>query len=47
MDEVLDVVTQAWAQNPARVVLAIAATPFVVAAGWFVLVVAILAGSPA
>lgn len=44
MAEVIDVISQAWAQSPARVAAAIAFTPVVVVAGWFVLAVAILAG---
>lgn len=47
MDEVLDVVAQAWAESPARVVAAIALAPVVVIVGWLVLVVAIVAGSAA
>jgi hypothetical protein len=42
-----ELVAEAWAQSPRRTLAAIAATPLVVAAAWVVLVVAIVAGSPA
>ncbi len=41
-----DVVAQAWAQGPAHVVAAVLLTPVAVLAGWVVLVVAIVAGTP-
>jgi hypothetical protein len=44
---IADIARQAWAQNPARVLAAIAAVPVVVLACWLLLVVAIVAGSPA
>jgi hypothetical protein len=44
---ILSIVREAWAQSPARVVGSVIAAPFVVAAAWVVLVVAIVAGTPA
>ena len=41
-----DVIAQAWAESPARVVGAVLAAPFMVAALWALLVVVIVAGSP-
>lgn len=37
----------AWAQSPARTVASVALTPVVVVVAWALLVVAIVAGSPA
>lgn len=42
-----DVVRQAWAQSPGGVLAAIALTPVALLACWVLLVVAIVAGSPA
>lgn len=42
-----EIVRDAWAQSPARVIGSVIAAPFVVAAWWVVLVVAIVAGTPA
>jgi hypothetical protein len=42
-----DVVADAWAQSPRRVLAAIAAVPVVVLVVWLLLVVAIVAGTPA
>lgn len=41
------VIAEAWAQSPAQVVAAVLLTPLAVMVGWAVLVVAIVAGSPA
>lgn len=42
-----EVVRQAWAQSPGQVIAALALTPVAVLACWVLLVVAIVAGSPA
>ena len=42
-----EVIAQAWAQSPAGVIAAIALTPVAVLVCWFLLVVAIVAGTPA
>jgi hypothetical protein len=42
-----EVIAEAWAQSPAGVLAAVLLAPVVVLVGWFVLVVAILAGAPA
>ena len=41
------VVREAWAHSPGEVIAAIALTPVAVLVGWFLLVVAIVAGTPA
>lgn len=41
------IIRDAWAESPAGVVLSIAATPFALLAAWALLVVAIVALSPA
>jgi hypothetical protein len=42
-----DVIAESWAQSPRQVVAAVLLTPLAVLAGWAVLVVLIVAGSPA
>lgn len=42
-----DILRDAWAQSPAGVVLSVAAAPLAVLAAWALLVVAIVALSPA
>lgn len=42
-----EIVAQAWAESPARVILAVALTPVVVLIARAMLVVAIVAGTPA
>lgn len=42
-----DIVRDAWAESPAGVVLSIAAAPVAVLAAWALIVVAIVALSPA
>jgi hypothetical protein len=44
---IADILRDAWAESPARVVLSIAVTPFALLAAWALLVFAIVAGSPA
>jgi hypothetical protein len=39
-------ISSAWAQSPAQVIAAVLLTPLAVVAGWAVLVVAIVAGTP-
>jgi hypothetical protein len=42
-----DIVRQAWAHSPAQVVAAVLLTPVGCVVAWVVLVVAIVAGTPA
>lgn len=42
----IEIVREAWAESPARVIAAVLLTPPAVIVGWAVLVVAIVAGSP-
>jgi hypothetical protein len=42
-----EVVSSAWAESPAQVAAAVLLTPVAVLVGWVVLVVAIVAGTPA
>jgi len=42
-----EVVSFAWAQSPGQVVAAVLLTPVAVLVGWALLVVAIVAGTPA
>lgn len=44
---IAELVRAAWAESRSRTVAAIIATPAVLAIGWFLLVVAIVAGTPA
>jgi hypothetical protein len=44
---IADIVRDAWAESPAGVVLSIAVAPFALVAAWALLVVAIVALSPA
>lgn len=47
-DPVLEVLAEAWAQSPARVIAVLAATPFIVLVAWLWLVVFLVAfGGPA
>ena len=44
---VTEIIREAWAESPVRVIAAVLLTPVAVAAGWLWLVVVIVAGSPA
>jgi hypothetical protein len=41
-----DIIRRAWAESPAQVILSVPLTIAAVVVGWFVLVVAIVAGTP-